>query len=204
MRSDAPSFRPRVKGGVMGKYVLAFLAVSALVLAANDGHVWADKKDGHGKGHGGGYSKGHGFGMHRGTTGHLIRGLLSSSEEMGLTDEQTKKLKAIQLDLDRTRIRMEADIKIAEREARALVDNETSSLSAIEAKLKESSQLQVGLRMTAIKARRDVMGVLTPEQSKRVKMFHERMRQHMRSGDYGQGKGHGGKKGKKKEKEDDD
>ena len=199
MRSDAPSFRPRVKGGVMGKYVLAFLAVSALVLAANDGHVWADKKDGHGKGHGGGYSKGHGFGMHRGTTGHLIRGLLSSSEEMGLTDEQTKKLKAIQLDLDRTRIRMEADIKVAEREARALVD-ETSSLSAIEAKLKESSQLQVGLRMTAIKARRDVMGVLTPEQSKRVKMFHERMRKHMRSGDYG----HGKKKGKGKDKEEDD
>ena len=187
----------------MGKYVLAFLAVSALVLAANDGHVWADKKDGHGKGHGGGYSKGHGFGMHRGTTGHLIRGLLSSSEEMGLTDEQTKKLKAIQLDLDRTRIRMEADIKVAEREARALVD-ETSSLSAIEAKLKESSQLQVGLRMTAIKARRDVMGVLTPEQSKRVKMFHERMRKHKGAGGYGRGKGHGGKKGKQKEKEDDD
>ena len=157
----------------MGKHVLAFLSALVFALGLSYGPVWADKKDGNGKGHGGGYSKGqgyghgkrgHGFGMHRGTTGHLIRGLLSSSEEMGLTDEQTKKLKAIQLDLDRTRIRMEADIKVAEREARALVD-ETSSLSAIEAKLKESSQLQVGLRMTAIKARRDVMGVLTPEQS---------------------------------------
>ncbi len=195
----------------MGKYLLAFVSAFALVLGASSGTGWADKKEGDGKGHGSGYSKGHGyggqgyggghgFGRHRGTTGHLIRGLLAGKKEMGLTDEQVTQLKKIQLDLDRTRIRMEADIKVAEREARALMDEDTGELSAIEAKLRESAKMQVSLRMAAIKARRDAMAVLTPEQSKRVKMFHEQMRQHTRSGKHGSGKGHGGKK----DKDDDD
>ena len=37
-------------------------------------------------------------------------------------------------------------------------------LTAIETKLRQSEDLQVGLRMTSIKTRLDVMGLLTPEQ----------------------------------------
>ena len=196
----------------MKKTLLATIVALAMGLGLGSDLAWADKKEGGGKGQGQGYSKGHGSGgpgyghgsrySRHGTTGHLIRGLLSSADEMGLTEEQIKKLKAIQLDLDRTRIKTEADIMVAEREARALIDDGASDLSGIEAKLNESAGLQVSLRMAAIEARRDAMAVLTPEQSKRVKMFHERMKQHMGSGDYPHGKGQGHKK--KKEKEDDD
>ena len=197
----------------MKKTLLATMAALVMGLGFGSDLAWADKKEGNGKGQGQGYSKGHGsgkqgyghgsrYGRRHGTTGHLIRGLLSSADEMGLTEEQIKKLKAIQLDLDRTRIKTEADIMVAEREARALIEDGASDLSGIEAKLNESARLQVSLRMAAIKARRDAMAVLTPEQSKRVKMFHERMKQHMGSGDYPDGKGQGHKK--KKEKEDDD
>ena len=127
------------------------------------------------------------MGGHHGGTGHLIRGLLGGAKEMGLTEDQIKKLKDIQLNLDRTRIHSEADIQVAEREARALMDHDAADLSAIESKLRESADKQVSLRMAALQARKDAMAVLTPEQSKRVKQFHDMMRK--RSNDYKKGLG---------------
>ena len=146
--------------------------------------VLADPPDGgYSKGHGGGYERehggGHGMGMgmpgRHATTGHLLRGLLRSQKEFGLSEDQVSKLKAIQLDLDRTRIKTEADIMVAERELSSLVEDGKTDLGAIEAKVKQSEASQTSLRMAAIKARLDAMAVLTPEQSERVKMVHERM-----------------------------
>ena len=137
---------------------------------------------GYSKGHGDGYEREHGggYGMgmpgHHATTGHLLRGLLRSQKEIGLSEDQVTKLKTIQLDLDKTRIKTEADIMVAERELSSLVEDSKTDLGTIEAKVKQSEALQTSLRMTAIKARRDTMAVLTPEQSERVKMVHERMK----------------------------
>jgi periplasmic protein CpxP/Spy len=120
--------------------------------------------------------------MHSGT-GHLIRHLLKHEKDLGLTPDQTAKLKDIQLTLDKARIKAEADIQIAERELRALTDEEKSDLGTIEAKLKQSEDLQVGLRMTSIKTRRDVMAILTPEQRAKEKSEHDKvMEQHKGSG----------------------
>ncbi len=176
--------------------------------------VWADEGSGHGKGYGGhGCCEGHAMGGRHASTGHLIRGLLMSEKEMGLTGEQVSKLKAIQLDLDKTRIKLEADIMVTERDVQALVEDDKSDLAAIEAKMKESENLEVTLRMAALKARRDVMALLTPEQSARVKAVHEKMmmqmkERHGKGEGMGQGmmKGHGqsgpqkgeGKKGEEK------
>jgi Spy/CpxP family protein refolding chaperone len=120
--------------------------------------------------------------MHSGT-GHLIRHLLNHEKNLGLTADQVTKLKDIQLNLDKARIKAEADIQIAERELKALTDNEQSDLAAIETKLRQSEDLQVGLRMTSIKTRRDVMGLLTPEQRAKEQSEHAKM--------MGQPKGHG-------------
>lgn len=139
---------------------------------------------GYGVGGGHGYSKGV---MHSGT-GHLIRHLLKHEKDIELTAEQVAKLKEVQLNLDRIRIKTEAEIKIAERELKALTDDEKSDLGAIEAKLKQSKDLQVGLRMASIKMRRDVMAVLTPEQREKEKSEHDKvMQQHK-----GAGAHHGG------------
>lgn len=199
--------RNRMLAGIVA--LLVGLGLSFAVASADDmqkgkgGHGGAYKEaQGYGDGKYG-HGRGHGMGGHHGTAGHLIRGLLGGAEEMGLNDEQIKRLKGIKLDLDRTRIQAEADIKIAEREARALIDEDGSSLSAIESKLKESAMKQVSLRVASVKARRDAMSVLTPEQSKRVKMFHERMREQYRSGPHGKGMPHG-KGGGEKDKDDDD
>jgi Spy/CpxP family protein refolding chaperone len=144
---------------------------------------------GHSGGAHGGWG-GHGYGkstMHSGT-GHLIRHLLKHEKDIGLTSEQVSKLKEIQLNLDKARIKAEADIQITERELKALTDDEQSDLAAIETKLRQSEDLQVGLRMTSIKTRRDVRGLLTPEQRAKEKSEHDKAMQQHR----GYGTPHGG------------
>jgi periplasmic protein CpxP/Spy len=70
-----------------------------------------------------------------------------------------------------------------------LTEDEKSDLGAVEAKLKQSEDLQVGLRMASIKARRDVLALLTAEQRAKEKAEHEKMMQQHK--DMGKGKGHG-------------
>lgn len=139
--------------------------------------------DGHGRGYGKGYG-GHGMGGHSGA-GHLIRSLLKYAKGFGLTDEQVAKLKALQLDLDRTRIKTEADIMVAERELQALLEDEKSDMAAIEAKVKQSEELEVGLRMAAIKAKREAKALLTPEQREKLKAAHDRMKGYGKEGKEG-------------------
>jgi periplasmic protein CpxP/Spy len=133
----------------------------------------------HGKGKDGhGYGGGHGMGMMGGwhaSTGHLLRHMLKHSTEIGLKDDQVTKLKAMQLNLDKTRIKAEADIMISERELRAMVEDDKSDLSAIESKLKEGESQEAALRMAAIKMRREALALLTPDQRGKLKSEHEKM-----------------------------
>ena len=179
-----------------------FTASTAVVFALALGMptVWADEpgyeKDGYGKegrgGRGHGMMGGHGMGMMHTSTSHLIRHLLKHEKDIGLTPDQVTKLKEMHLTLDKTRIKVEADIQIAERELKALTDDEKSDLGAIEAKLKQSESLQTGLRMTSIKARREVLALLTPEQRAKEKAEHEKMMQEHKSGGSGQTNPHRG------------
>ncbi|MDE3042145.1 MAG: periplasmic heavy metal sensor [Nitrospirota bacterium] len=129
-----------------------------------------------------------------GRRGHSVdhlRHLLQHQKEIGLTEEQVKKLKAIELDLDRAWIKSEAEIHVAERELLALVEDEKTDLSAIEAKVKQSEMLEVGLRMVAFKARHDALAVLTPEQREKGKAAHEKRMHEMMSGRHGGAPGGG-------------
>ena len=159
--------------------------LSACLLVLGVPSLWAnDPNYGHaGGGHGAGDSHGYGKGIMHSGTGHLIRHLLKHEKDIGLSADQVTKLKELQLNLDRVRIKAEADIQIAEREVKALTDEEKSDLGAIEAKLRQSEDLQIVLRMAVIKARRDVMAVLTPEQRAKEKSEHDKvMEQHKGSG----------------------
>jgi len=172
---------------------LGVASVFALTVGISTG--WANEpgygKEGHG---GGGHSSmgGYGAGMKHSSTGHLIRHLLKHEQQLGLTAEQVTKLKDMQLNLDKTRIKTEADIQVAEREVKALTDEEKSDLGAIEAKLKESHGLQVGLRMVSIKAKRDVLALLTPEQRTKEKTEHEKVMEQHKDAGKGYGNPHGG------------
>jgi Spy/CpxP family protein refolding chaperone len=173
-----------MKQGTRAIMTLGVASVFALTVGMST--VWANEpgygKEGHG---GGGHSSmgGHGGSMMHNSTGHLIRHLLKHEQDIGLTAEQVTKLKDMQLTLDKTRIKTEADIQVAERELKSLTEEEKSDLGAIEAKLKQSADLQVGIRMTSIKARRDVYALLTPEQRAKEKSEHEKaLQQHKDAG----------------------
>jgi len=113
-------------------------------------------------------------GHHPQQANHLQH-LLKHQKELGLTEEQVKKLKAIVLDFDRTRIRLEAEIHVNEREVQALVEGEgQADLSKVEAKLKQSEILGVALRMSGFKARNEALAVLTSEQRAKGKAAHEK------------------------------
>lgn len=179
-------------------------AASAFALSLGLSTAWADpasKPSGHGDGYGKeGHGEGYGMGgpmmgmmkmmggMHGGTA-HFLRHLVKHQKEIGLSDEQVAKLKDMELNLDRTRIKAEADILIAEREHAALVEDEKSDLGAIEAKIKQSMDHQLALRMAVIKTKRDALALLTPEQRAKEKAEHEKMMQQHK--DMGKGPGHG-------------
>jgi Spy/CpxP family protein refolding chaperone len=135
---------------------------------------------------------GHGTNMMHNSTGHLIRHLLKHEQDIGLTAEQVAKLKEMQLNLDKVRIKTEADNQVAERELKALIDDEKFDLETIDAKLKQSADLQVGLRMASIKARKDVYALLTPEQRAKEKAEHDKVIQQHKDAGKGYTNPHGG------------
>src|SRR5690348_2182304 len=89
--------------------------------------AWADSgpRCSSGKGHMISHHGGHGHGS---ATGHLLRHLLKNKQEIGLTDEQIAKLRAMALDADRARIRAEADKMVSDRELRS--EEHTSELQS--------------------------------------------------------------------------
>lgn len=189
--------------------VVMMAGASLLSCALVTTPAWADPDRGYGGhgdrsygSHGDGYGRsGHGMGaammemMMHGGTGHLIRHLLKHEKDIGLSSDQVTKLKDMQLNMDKTRIKMEADIQVTERELKALIEDEKSDLGAIEAKLKQSQDTQVGLRLVSIKARRDVLALLTPDQRTKQQAEHDKvMQQHKSMGseredEYGKGQG---------------
>ena len=125
---------------------------------------------------------------------HYLKHLLKHAKEIGLTSEQISKVKAMQLDLNRTQARTEAEIKIAKLELHALLEEEQAELSAIQAKVDQLKKAEGALLLAGIKGQRDVMAMLTPEQREKERAHREKMK----SGGEGQhgggmgGMGHGG------------
>jgi len=152
------------------------IAVGAVLFGLTSGLAWADGGSGcrSGGGHGFGMSR-HGMGGHEGSPS-MLHPLLRHQQDIGLTAEQVAKLKALALDQDRAQIRGHADVLVAERELRAIIPDEKTGLSVIEAKLKEGEALEANLRFMRIKAKRALLAVLTPEQRDKLKAIRGQMR----------------------------
>jgi periplasmic protein CpxP/Spy len=160
-----------------GMKMLLGVAAGAVLLGATIPFAWAD---GGAACRGGGHAFGmarHGISGHGGMTSHVLRNLLKHQQDLGLTDDQVTKLKVLALDQDRAQIRAHADVQVTERELRALVGDEKTELSVIEAKIKERESSEAKLSFLGIKAKRELYAVLTPEQREKQKAIREQMRQ---------------------------
>jgi len=149
--------------------------IAAVLMVLAGPPLWADEPHGGPREHGTDYGE-HGMGMkgRHGGAGHFLRHLLMHQKEIGLSEEQVGKIKTLLLELDKTRIRTEAEIAVAERELHDLIRDDKADLAAIEAKLRHGADLEVGLRLAAVKARREAMALLTPEQREKEKAEHDK------------------------------
>jgi len=152
------------------------IGIAGILLAFGGQPLWADEPQGGPKEQGKGYGEqGGGMKGRHGGAGHFLRHLLMHQKEIGLNEDQVAKINALQLELDKTRIRAETEIQVAERELHALIRDDKADLAAIEAKLRQGADLEVGLRLAAVKTRRAAMALLTPEQREKEKAEHEKM-----------------------------
>ncbi|MGB0910910.1 MAG: Spy/CpxP family protein refolding chaperone [Nitrospirales bacterium] len=160
----------------------------------------------YGKGHSGGHGKhgGGGHGKHTGahqSASEFIKHVLKYKDGMAITDEQEAKLKSVRTAFKKSKIKMKAEVELANLDLHELLKNEESSLSDIESKLKNVHMLEADLLMASVKAKRDAKAVLTDEQRKRMKAVHDRIQAYasggMASKGHPGGYKHHGKDGKK-------
>ncbi|GJL66173.1 MAG: hypothetical protein NPIRA05_11440 [Nitrospirales bacterium] len=147
----------------------------------------------YGKGYGGGHGK-RGYGKHGGahqSASEFIKHVLKYKEGMAITDEQEAKLHDIQTRYKKTRIKMKAEVELANLDLHELLKKDDSSLSDIESKLKNMHNVKADLYMASIKARRDAKAVLTDEQRSRMKAVHDRIQAYSSEGGMAK-KGHPG------------
>ena len=145
------------------------------------GHSKTSSYQGYGKHHAkrsghGGMSSTH-PGKHQ-SAADFIKHILKFKEGMSLTAEQEQKLHALKTEYKRTRIRMKADVDLANIDLHEILKNEKASLSEIEAELTKLHALKTKLYMASIKAKRDAKAVLSDEQRTRVNKIHERAKAH--------------------------
>ena len=96
---------------------------------------------------------------------------LLHARELGLTPEQEGKLRALRTEFEKESIRRTTDIRAAEVDLAALLEQERWDLGQVEAKVKQIGQLQADLRMARIRALDAGRGVLAPDQLRRVEQW---------------------------------
>ncbi len=171
------------------------------------GHGASGAHGSYGKGHSGGHGKhgGGGHGKHTGahqSANEFIKHVLKYKDGMAITDDQETKLKSVRTAFKKSKIKMKAEVELANLDLHEILKNEESSLSDIESKLKNVHMLEADLLMASVKAKRDAKAVLTPEQRKRMKAVHDRIQAYASGGMSGSkghpgGYKHHGKDGKK-------
>lgn len=118
--------------------------------------------------------KTHFFGAHRGAN-EFIEHILKFKDGMAITEQQESRLKEIESNYKKTRIKMKADVDLANLELHEALKDDHADLNSIEAKLREVHNLKADMYMASIKATRDARGVLTDEQRQRMKAVHDRI-----------------------------
>ena len=94
----------------------------------------------------------------------LISLMLDHRDELALTPEQASRLEKLRQDFARESIRRDADIRIAEMDLAALLDQPALDMAKVEAKIRELARLRADLRIERIRTIEQGRAVLTPEQ----------------------------------------
>ena len=144
------------------------------------GGNYSKAMSGHGGGHTGMGRRGHSAthpGTHQGAT-EFIDHILKFKDGMSVTDEQEQQLRNVRTNYRKDRIKIKANVQLANIDLHELLRDNKSSLGDIERNLKNVYALKADLNMASIKAKRDAKAVLSEEQQSRMDTIHERIKSH--------------------------
>jgi Spy/CpxP family protein refolding chaperone len=108
----------------------------------------------------------------------LITMMLHHRTDLGLSDEQVRRLEQLRGDFTRETIRREADLRIAEMDLAQLLAREPLDLPQAEAKIRETAQLRTDLRIARLKTIEQGKAVLTAEQRGKLASLLDGMASH--------------------------
>ncbi|MCK5706841.1 MAG: Spy/CpxP family protein refolding chaperone [Candidatus Aureabacteria bacterium] len=138
--------------------------------------------DGYGKGDG--YRKGKGDG-HQGNRGDLQQKLMRKAhflmrnkEELGLTDEQVDKIKALMIETRKSLIKTKADIDIIDVDIKAAMFSDDIDKEVVGKLIDQKYDLKKVQAKTVINALVDTKGVLNDEQKEKAKeLFKDKVKE---------------------------
>lgn len=107
--------------------------------------------------------------------GPLISIMLNHRQELGLTLDQERKLRDLRTEFAKESVRRSAEIRVAEIELDALLEQDKWDLAKIEPKVKQIATLQGDLRLARIKTLAAGREVLTSDQLEKLKLIGHRM-----------------------------
>jgi Spy/CpxP family protein refolding chaperone len=94
----------------------------------------------------------------------LITIILEHRDQLALTPEQATRLETLRQEFTRESIRRDAELRIAEMDLTALLEQTPADLTKAEAKIRELEKLRADLRIARIRTLEQGRAVLTPEQ----------------------------------------
>lgn len=93
---------------------------------------------------------------------------IKMKKELGLTDAQVTRLKAIKTERMKAQVKTEADMKLARIDMMDKMGNDTPDFAAMREKIKQVNALELGSKLAMVDAREKAYAVLTPDQQKKL------------------------------------
>ncbi len=122
-----------------------------------------------------GHGDGHGPKMEMGKMSPMMGMCLEHAEELGLSEDQVGKMKAIHRDLEKYQARNEADRKIAEIDLMEIMDAKDFNLEKATAAVKKSADIKTAGQVARLKAMKEMRTILTEDQFNAMKKMAMQM-----------------------------
>jgi Spy/CpxP family protein refolding chaperone len=97
------------------------------------------------------------------------------ADKLGLSDEQTMKMKPIHSEMQKKQARFKADLKIAEIELKDIVEVKDFDLEKAGSAVKKIEEIKTAHHLEMLKAMKEMRSILTDEQFKNMKKMHMEM-----------------------------
>ncbi|MEW5944863.1 MAG: periplasmic heavy metal sensor [bacterium] len=99
-------------------------------------------------------------------------------EQVGITEDQLEKLRAMSLEIRKKEIRNRAELQLATIDLQELLEDDNPNVKKIDGKIEQIGALRTGIQKEKVHALLEAKKILTPEQIERLKdLARERMKE---------------------------